>query len=127
VQSLNDLGLHHQLQVRGVTTIKDALREGEAYLLAKQLHRAHLSSQQVTVEPKEDHNGLGHSTHVATTTTTNSPLEAEVDRMADMLEKLVVVLARSKTLAVEGGAPKVNCSMLGMWWSRTSPYGLSSI
>jgi len=41
VQSLNDLGLHHQLQARGVTTIEDALREGEAYLLAKQLHQAH--------------------------------------------------------------------------------------
>jgi len=26
VQSLNDLGLHHQLQARGVTTIEDALR-----------------------------------------------------------------------------------------------------
>jgi len=45
VQSLNDLDLHHQLQARGVTTIEDALREGEAYLLAKQLHRAHLRSQ----------------------------------------------------------------------------------
>jgi len=69
VQSLNDLGLHHQLQARGVTTIEDALREGEAYLLAKQLHRAHLSLQQVTVELKEDHNKLGHLTQMAPTTT----------------------------------------------------------
>jgi len=37
VQSLNDLGLHHQLQAGGVTTIEDALREGESYFLAKQL------------------------------------------------------------------------------------------
>jgi len=35
VQFLNDLGLYHQLQARGVTTREDALREGEAYLLAK--------------------------------------------------------------------------------------------
>jgi len=35
VQSLNDLGLHHQLQAKGVTTIEAALQEGEAYLLAK--------------------------------------------------------------------------------------------
>jgi len=87
VQSLNDLGLHHQLQAREVTTIEDALREGEAYLLAKQLHRAHVSSQQITVEPGPD-----TPTQVAATTTL-SPLEAEVDRMAAMLEKLVAVLA----------------------------------
>jgi len=43
VQSLKDLGLRHQLQARGVTTIKGALREGETYLLAKQLRRAHVS------------------------------------------------------------------------------------
>jgi len=94
VQSLNDLGLHHQLQARGVTTTEGALREGKAYLLAKQLHRAHLSSQQVTVEPREGHHGPDLATQVAATTTP-SPLEAEVDRMADMLEKLVAVLARS--------------------------------
>lgn len=38
VQSLNDLGLHHQLRARGVTTVEDALWEGEVYLLARQLH-----------------------------------------------------------------------------------------
>jgi len=31
VQSLNDLGLHHQLQARGVTTVEDVLLESEAY------------------------------------------------------------------------------------------------
>jgi len=38
VQSLNDLGLHHQLQAKGVTTIEGALQEGEVYLSAKQFH-----------------------------------------------------------------------------------------
>jgi len=39
VQSINDLGLHHQLLARGVTTVEEALAEGEAYLLANHLHR----------------------------------------------------------------------------------------
>jgi len=34
VQSINDLGLHHQFLARGVTTAEEALAEGEAYLLA---------------------------------------------------------------------------------------------
>jgi len=89
VQSLIDLGLYHQLQARGVTTIEDALREGKAYLLAKQLHRAHMSSQEITVEPGPD-----TPTQVSAATTL-SPLEAEVDCMAVMLEKLVTVLAHS--------------------------------
>jgi len=89
VQFLNDLGLHHQLQARGVTTIEDALHEGGAYLLAKQPHRAHVSSQQITVEPGPD-----TPIQVAAATTI-SPLEAEVDRIATMLEKLVAVLARA--------------------------------
>jgi len=79
VQSLNDLGLHHQLQARGVTMIGDALRK--AYLLAKQFHRAQVSSQQITVEPGPD-----NSAQVAAATTV-SLLEAEADRMTTMLEK----------------------------------------
>jgi len=97
MQSLNDLGLHHQLQARGVTTVEDALCEGEAYLLAKQLHKGHLSSQQVTVNSTEGYCELLPSTQVATTTV-NSPLDAEVTRMTEMLEKLVAVLARSDTV-----------------------------
>jgi len=89
VQSLNDLGLHHQLQAREVTTIEDTLCEGEAYLLAQQLHRAHTSCLQVMVEPLAEHNELLNQVATAT----HSLLEAEVDRMADMLEKLVAVLA----------------------------------
>jgi len=89
VQSLNDLGLHHLLQARGVTNIEDALHEGEASLLAKQLHRAHVSSQQITVEPEPE------PPHRLAATSTLSPLEEEVDCMVVMLEKLVAVLARS--------------------------------
>jgi len=37
-QSINHLGLHHQLQARGVTSIEAALREKEAYLQAQWLY-----------------------------------------------------------------------------------------
>jgi len=39
VQSIKDLGLHHQFPARGVTTVKGALAVGEAYLLASHMHR----------------------------------------------------------------------------------------
>jgi len=39
VQSINDLGLHHQFLTRKVTTVEGALAEGEAYLLASTMHR----------------------------------------------------------------------------------------
>jgi len=80
VQSLHDLGLHNQFQAKRVTTIGDALREGEAVLLAKQFHRA-----QITTEPD-------HPVQVAVTTT-NLPLEAEVDHMTTVLGQLVAILA----------------------------------
>jgi len=51
--------------------------------------RAHVSSQQITVEPEPE-----PPNRVAATSTL-SPLEEEVDCMVVMLEKLVAVLARS--------------------------------
>jgi len=51
VQSINDLGLHHQFLARGVTTIEGALAEGEAYLLASHMHRNRVASRQVDMEP----------------------------------------------------------------------------
>jgi len=36
VQSVNDLGPHYQFLARGNVTVKDELREGEAYLLSTQ-------------------------------------------------------------------------------------------
>jgi len=49
------------------------------------------------VESREDNQGPDPSTQVAAATIP-SPLEVEVDRMADMLEKLVAVLARSNPM-----------------------------
>lgn len=51
VQSVNNLGLHHQFLARGVTTVEDTLVEGEAYLLANQMHRNRGASHQVEVGP----------------------------------------------------------------------------
>jgi len=51
VQSVNDLGLHHQFLARGVTTVEGTLAEGEAYLLANQMHKNRGISRQVEVEP----------------------------------------------------------------------------
>jgi len=49
VQSVNNLGLHHQFLGRGVTTVEGALAEGEAYLLVNQMHRNRGVSRQVEV------------------------------------------------------------------------------
>jgi len=96
VQSLNDLGLHHQFLARGVTTVENTLREGEAYLLANQLHKDHMSSQQIVVNPPEDYSEQLSSSHIAAATA-SSPMDAEVTRMTEMVEKLVAVFARSNT------------------------------
>jgi len=83
------------------------------------------------VGPQEDHDELGHLAQLAAATT-NPSLEVEVDRMADMLEKLVAVLARSnlteparRPLRSKVGPRRWglegNPSMLGMWRLRTSP------
>jgi len=89
--------------------------------LGKQLHRAHLSSQQITMEPRAGHHWPDTLTQM-TAATTPSPLEAEVDRMAAMLEKLVAVLARSNPteptqrplrLRVEAPRPAALCWVCG--------------
>jgi len=77
--------------------IEDALGKGKAYLLAKQLHWAHVSSHQITVEPGPD------TPIQVAATTTFSPLEAEVDHMAVMLEMLVAVLAHSNPTELTQG------------------------
>jgi len=54
VQSINDLGLHHQFLARGVTTVEGALAVGEAYILASHMHRNRMASRQVDAEPSAD-------------------------------------------------------------------------
>jgi len=38
VQSINNLGLHHQFLAKGVTTVEGALAVGEAYILVRHMH-----------------------------------------------------------------------------------------
>jgi len=122
VQSLNDLGLHHQLHAREVNKIEDALHEGKVYLLAKQFHRAQVSSQQITTGPD-------HPVQVAAATTTFS-LEAEVDRLITMVEQLVAALARANftalTQAPLGPRVEVPRSATLCWGCGTRGYLLSS-
>jgi len=51
VQSINDLGLHHQFLAKGVTTVEGALTVGEAYILANHMHRNRVASCQVDSGP----------------------------------------------------------------------------
>jgi len=66
-----------------VTNIEDALPAGKAYLLAKQFHRAQVSSQQITTRPEHP------AQEVAANTT---PSLVEVDRLITV-EQLVAALA----------------------------------
>jgi len=102
VQSLNDLGLHHQLRAKGITRIEDALKAGEAYLLATQMHRAQRNPPVV-----------GVSAARATTSPEAPPLEAEVDRMVEMLGQLVTILAG----AGPGQALRLPPTPVGPGWS----------
>lgn len=96
MQSLNNLGFHHQFVARGVVTVKVALRKSKAYLLATQLHRGRVSSRQVNVHPSEDDDNHPSSTHV-TAATACSSLDTEITRKTEMVEKLVAAIAHSKT------------------------------
>jgi len=97
-----------------VTKIEDALHEGKAYLMAKQFHRAQVSSQQITTGPD-------HPVQMAAATTIFS-FKAEADRLITMLEQLVAALARANPTAptqaplgsrVEVPRPATLCSGCG--------------
>jgi len=96
MQSINDLGPHHQFLARGVATVEDTLREGEAYLLATQLHRSRVVSHQVEAELATAHNEAEAATHEAATT---NPLStaSKVAQVTDMVAKLVEALTQAPT------------------------------
>jgi len=50
IQSLNDMGLHHQLQARGVITLEDALQVEEDYLRARRLYTKETEGTRVTTK-----------------------------------------------------------------------------
>jgi len=45
VQSINDLGLHHQFLAKGVTTVEGTLAVEKAHLLMSHIHRRHVASR----------------------------------------------------------------------------------
>jgi len=92
VQSINDLGLHHQFQARGVTTVEGALAVGEAYLLAGHMHRNHVASRQVDMEPSAA-SAAPNAETPAVANVTQMTVASKVAQMTDMLAKLVSVLA----------------------------------
>jgi len=92
VQSINDLGLHHQFLVRGVTTVEGALAVGEAYLLASHIHRNRLASRQVDMEPSAAPAAPNAETP-AVANVTQITMASKVAQMTDMLAKLVSALA----------------------------------
>ena len=91
VQSINDLGLHHQLQARGVTTVEGALTVGEAYLLANHMHRNRVASRQVDSGPSAAPS-VSNTENPAVAQVTQMTLAAKVDRVTDMLAQLVAAL-----------------------------------
>jgi len=96
-QSLNNIGLHHQLQAKGVTTIEAALQEGEAYLQAQQLYQATQTSKQV----------IRLRGHLLAATTNISPsLETEVDHLMTMLKWAMTILTHTKPM----GTPRTAAS-----------------
>jgi len=106
VQSVNDLGLHHQFLARGVTMVEDALAEGEACLLATQMHRNRGISRQVEVEPSAAQNdteaGLPTTATVGQLTATS-----KVAQLTDMMAKLLAALTQKtpKDTAYEPSQP----------------------
>jgi len=93
VQSVNDLGLHHQFLARGVTTVEDTLAEGEAYLLANQMHRNCGVCRQVEVERQATRDdteaGLPPTAAVGQLTATS-----KVAQLTDIMAKLLAALTQ---------------------------------
>jgi len=88
VQSINDLGLHHQFLVRRVTTVESALAEGKAYPLASHMHQNRVASRQVDMEPSAAPAAPNAGTP-AVANVTQMTVALKVAQMTDMLAKLL--------------------------------------
>jgi len=91
VQSINNLGLHHQFVAKGVTTVKSALAVGEVYNLASHMHRNHLASRQVDTGHSAAPS-IQNAETPAVANVTQMTLASKVDHVTDMLVKLVAAL-----------------------------------
>jgi len=92
VQSINDLGLHHQFLARGITTVEGALAEGEAYLLVSHMHRNRVASCQVDMEPSAAP-AKPNAEPSTVANVTQMTVASKVAQLTDMLAKLVSTLA----------------------------------
>jgi len=91
VQSINDLGLHHQLQAKGVTTVESALAVGEAYILANHMHRNRVASCQVNAGPAAAPS-VPNTENPAVANVMQMTLASKVDQVTDMLAQPVAAL-----------------------------------
>jgi len=91
VQSINDLGLHHQFLVRGVTMVKSALHKGEAYLLANQMHWSRGVFRQVEAELTTTHSET-EAVNPKTTFVSQLSTVSKVAHVIDIVTELVAAL-----------------------------------
>jgi len=78
MQSFNDMGLYHQLQAKGVTTLEDALQIGEDYLRARRLYTEGTKGTRVTTN-------VVHS------------LGDKISRLSNLLKQVANTLTNVKT------------------------------
>ena len=91
VQSINNLGLHHQFLAKGVTTVEGALAVGEAYVLASHMHQNRVASRQVDAGPSAAPS-VPNAETPAVANVAQMTLASKVDYVTVMLAKLVAVL-----------------------------------
>jgi len=93
-QSINHPSLNHQLQARGVTSLKAALRKGEAYLRAQRLYE----------DPQTENKPPGG----VPATTLETSLYTATDRLLALMTRAMTAMARAKapSTAIPPEVPK---------------------
>jgi len=91
VQSINDLGLHHQFLAKGVTTVGGALAVEEAYILADHMHRNRVAARQVDAGPSAAPS-IPNAENPAVANVTQKMLASKFDQVTDVLAQLVAAL-----------------------------------
>jgi len=91
MQSINDLGLHHQFLAKGVTTVEGVPPVGETYILVSHMHRNRVVSRQVDAGPSAAPAVPNAETPVVANVT-QMTLASKVNDLTDILAKLVAAL-----------------------------------
>jgi len=108
MQSLNDMGLHHQLQAKEVITLEDALQIGEDYLRAIQLYTEETKGTQVTTQAVQ-------------------LLGGEMDRLSNLLKQVAKIPTKVNTphRGSKGETPKDSYPVWERQKTETSPLKVS--